>query len=335
MPSLMTIPRELRDQICSHVILSQHLERPALNQTFDELIQHRSIPSKPKLASWCTTVLYHPEDAVANTSSLLRVNHQLRAETLENVKLIKTCTYELDVIILDEILPLPTWLCVPFYTSNVEQINATFRISGCFDKTKNRRTGKDGESPPGPYHRFGRYKGFKGGDGAGPAFGWQIYSILERFLRVGPLGEISGENSEHEDRLINVKTIDINIETPLDVDPARFGYPRSGGYGIRDGDVSDSVLSPVILAGFVKSDMTALLRGRDHEWFMYGQVLFEHVDTVVVRLDGQELARLDVAECFEHAEGFKEHYISKIALEEYKALVWELRKERGLKVPKA
>jgi hypothetical protein len=327
----MTIPRELRDQICNYVIRFQQRERPALNQTFEELIHHRSIPRKPKLQSWCKEVLYYPEDAVANTSSLLRVNRQLHAETLKNIELIKGCVYELDVIVLDEILPLPTWICVPFYTNSIEQINTTFRISGYYDKMKHKRGPKGSKDLDGPYVRFGRYKGFRIGNGAGPAISWEIYSILERFFKAGPAGAREGEEAD-EHRHMTVKTIDINVETPPDIHPARFAHPKSGGYSTREGDVDESVLNPTILARFIESNIGGLLSSTDYDWFSYGKVLLEHVDTVVVRLDGKELRVFDVAECLELVGGFNERYISKIALEAYKAQAWKIREERGLKV---
>lgn len=328
----MTIPRELRDQICTHVIQFQHLARPSLTQTFDELVAHRSILGAPKLGGWCKTVLYHPEDAVANASSLLRVNRQLRAETLENIKRLKSCVYVLDVIILDEILPLPTWISVPFYTTNVEQINTTFRISGYYDKMKEPH-GENGDLVSGPYAPFGHYKGFQGGNGAGPAFHWQIYSILERVIKVGPLGELSGKGAENEHRHVTVKTIDINIETPSGIDASRFGAPVSGIFRRRNTDIEDSVLDPKYLADVISRNITDLLVCTNHEWFNYAKVLYEHVDTVVVRLDGEASMRLDVAEWLEWVDGFQEHHLSKVALGEYKAKAWKLRRERGLKVP--
>jgi hypothetical protein len=174
MPSLMTLPRELRDLICGYVIQAQQQERPALDQTFDELTQGRKSLKTPKSSGHgIDTVLDLPDGAVPNTAPLLRVNRQLHAETLENVKLLQACVYEVDVIILEEILPLPTWIRVPHFAITLDTVYATFRISGRYDVAE----------VFGRYRRWNKYKGFCGSDGSGPAMSWQIYSILERFSK--------------------------------------------------------------------------------------------------------------------------------------------------------
>jgi hypothetical protein len=182
MTSLMTLPRELRDQICGYVVQSQQHKPPALDQTFEELTQGRKIFKTPNSSgTGGDTVLGLPEGAVANTASLLRVNRQLHAETLENVKLLPACIYELDVIILDEIILLPTWIQVPHFTTSLDQVHATFRISGRYDASNGEYGNEDDGTPPGVYTQFNRYRGFQIGNGIGPAISWQIYSILDRF----------------------------------------------------------------------------------------------------------------------------------------------------------
>ena len=158
--------------------------------------------------------------------------------------------------------------------------------------------------------------------------GWQIYSILERFIKAGPTG---GTSEEDQHRHITVKMIDINIETPPDVDPSLFGRPRATGYrSSRDSDTS--ILDPKMLTSFIANDMGGLLRGGDHEWFWYGTILYEHVDTIVIKHDGEEFRRYDVAEKLKAVAGFREHHISTERLAEYKKATWEKRRERGLKV---
>ena len=83
----------------------------------------------------------------------------------------------------------PTWLCVPELTTGVENVHATFRIIG---------TSKDHGS------------GFTGGCGGPPLITWSFYNLLERFLKVGPLGL----QKKDIDKRISIKTLEIDIQTP-------------------------------------------------------------------------------------------------------------------------
>jgi hypothetical protein len=320
MRSLTSIPRELRDQILELVIQSHQNTPPALNQNFDELTQLRKILEAPRLQSWNNLVLNLPSSVIANTTNLLLVNRQLRAETLANIQRLNTCTYELDVMILDEILPLPTAL---------DAVNVNFRISGSWNASKgSRRKRKDDDLATKPYARYPDYKGFRIGCGAGPAMGWQMYSILERFIKVGPVGE-TGDTDAH--RHVSVKTLNINVETPQDVDPWRFAPPTTSS-SRRDDGGAETVLSPTYLAEFVARNMADLLRDGDAEWFSYGKILYEHVDEIVITRDGKPVRTLDVAERLKDVGGFQERFVTKENLEEYKRLTWEERGKRGLRV---
>jgi hypothetical protein len=325
---LTTVPRELRDQILEYVIQAHQNEPPALEQTFEELTQRREILSNPRLGSWCHTVLNIPESVTANTTSLLLVNRQLYTETLANIKRLHVHAYKLDVVILDEILPLLTWLHVPLISTRLDRVDVNFRISGCYDRNKEGRRGrKEEDFSVGLYDRYPHYKGFSIGCGAGPAMGWQIYSIFERFIKAGPRGEIE---NELENCHMVVKTLHVNIETPQDVDPALFGPPRSSHHGRQIPDAS--VLNPRYLARFIEQDIDGLLKSGDSEWFSYGKLLYEHVDVVVMSLDGKESATFDIATKLKYVDGFDDRRMSKEALEEYKSVTWEKRRERGLKV---
>mgnify|MGYP003624097715 CR=1 FL=1 len=325
MSTLTSIPRELRDHILGYVIQTNTNDAPDINQTFEDLVQDRKVFTNPSLNSWCTTVLYQPETTIANTTSILFTNRQLRNETLENIKRLNANVCELDVIILDEILPLVTWTHVPIFATSYDKVNVTYRISGVYDDQKEVGWIEEGTRVDGPYTKYGLYKRFRGGNGAGPAIGWQLYSILERFIKAGPTGEGS---DKHAHSHITVKTIDINVQTPPGVDPSLFRHARSGGYSDRD----DSVLDPKHLATFITQNISCLLRSEDHEWFRYGSVLFEHVDHVVIKCDGNLISELDVAECLSDAAGFREHHLSQEALAVYKETTWKARKQRGLKV---
>ena len=145
---------------------------------------------------------------------------------------------------------------------------------------------------------------------------WQIYSLLVRFIRVGPLGERTRNDEHHH---FTTETLNINVETPPGIDPSRFDRPALCG-GRRD--TEDSVLSPEYLTNF----LGRLLHGLVHGWFNYGKVLLEHVDEVRLCMDGEEKFKIDVA------ERLKEYLEKLDGTMAYKKEVWRLREGRGLKV---
>lgn len=183
--------------------------------------------------------------------------------------------------------------------------------------------------------QYGRYKGFRGGDGAGPAIGWQIYSLLERFIRIGPLGAVP-DDMEDAHMHVCVKTINIDVQTPPNIDPSFFRPPNLSMSRRRMRDEStwkNHVLDPAYLANFIASEIEHLLTSRDPEWFSYGKVLFEHVDYVRVSSDGgTAMKEFDVAQCLKDAGPFPERKLSKERLEEYKKEVWKERATSGLRV---
>lgn len=331
----MTIPRELRDQICMYVLFNETNKRPELNESFEGLVASRTVYDNPRLHAWCCLALGLLEAPISNTSGLLLANWQLHAETIENISLFtKAATYYLDVIVLDEILLLPTWTHVPFLTTHLKQVNTTFRISGSYDKKKERARKQEDNNGLSqcPYKQFGRYKGFRIGNGAGPAITWQIYSVLERFIRVGPTGNRVGRD---EHRHITIETLEINVETPPNIDKSRFGPPRSGGYRAVGHEERD-VLDPEYLAEFILVNLKSLLAVGEsrisNEWLSYGRILFEHVDHVVVKLDGQVMENLDIAEQLRMICGSEESQESQEWLKGYQEKTWSKRKQRGLKV---
>jgi hypothetical protein len=230
------------------------------------------------------------------------------------MKLLNTCVYKLDIIILDEILLLPTWLHVPTFSTRLDRVDVTFRISGRYNRKKE-KSWRHSDAVR-PYARYAEIKGFRRGcGGTGPAMRWQIYSVLKRFIEAGPRSKVA---LIHVHRHVIVKVLHINVETPQHVDHALFGPPRSNHPKCRVRHES-SVLSPRFLAEFIVGEVKELL---SHRAFEYGTILYEHVDTVVVSLDGAELKRFDIADYLRDTPGYCE----------YKKATWGLRRERGLRV---
>ncbi len=83
----MTLPHELRDKIYTYALFAQTNGNPALNQTFEQLLNDRTIYDRPELSSSISLAFSHPEDTTCNATNLLLVNHQLYTEMTENIKI--------------------------------------------------------------------------------------------------------------------------------------------------------------------------------------------------------------------------------------------------------
>lgn len=316
MPSLLDIPRELRDQICIYALLSPTAP-PNIDDSFEELTEPRRIYGNPRLRAWSCVVLYDPANSIITPPSLLFVNKQMHHETLSNLKIIaKNPNCSMDLIIADEVVLLPTWTQIPYrHSPKFDTVDVKFRISGVHDMGKK--------------YPFDAYKGWRGGDGAGPAMGWQIYAVLERFLRAGTNAEMRTPDAHLH---VTAKTIRVDVQTPPGIDPKRFSpRPRSAFAGRRGRVEGADTLDPAFLTNCVKGRIGGLLSSSSYEWFTYGQILYEHLDEIIVCKDGTEIARWDVAECL-HGRHVESKYFSPQEMETYKQKAWELRKLRGLRV---
>lgn len=133
----------------------------------------------------------------------LLVNHQLHIETLEVLSLLPTkhC-YALDLILLNEEHVCPTWLSVPEVTTKVDKLYAAVRTM---------TTGENRD-------------GFEQGCGGPQQIVWCFYGILERFLRVGPVGLKTKSAPETPD-CFGIKMLELDFITPAELTPQlRAGF---------------------------------------------------------------------------------------------------------------
>ncbi|KAJ4335330.1 hypothetical protein N0V95_008935 [Ascochyta clinopodiicola] len=324
MSKFLQLPRELRNQIYSHVILAEK-KRPDLNQTFDNLVDPRIQREEHARRATMSnqTVLYLPQNDLVTFIPLLLVNHQINAEISQSLSQITSpLTYSLDIIILDEILLLPTWLSVPVQRASVDIVNVTFRIAGSFRREK--RYTEDG-----PYARFPSYAGFMIGDLAPPAMMYQLEEIVRHFIKNGAVGQTSDSAFSKN---VTVKCVNIDILTPKDVPQEQFVGPLSSvRVAHQDRDVQGGILRPSYLANFIKNSLGALLMEDRYTWFAHGKLLLEHADELVLFKDGIEFKRWDVAKCLQ-TRTVIERDVSSEEMRVYKDKTWQIRRARGLKV---
>ncbi|KAF2443903.1 hypothetical protein P171DRAFT_474044 [Karstenula rhodostoma CBS 690.94] len=311
MPSLMTLPPEIRDQICTHAILTPNTPT-SISQSSEALLPSRVELNTPHIRAWSHVVLYERKPPNTTTDSLLQLSKQLRTETQATLAHLAASppSYTLDLIILNETELLPTWTSVPVATTRVDTVDVALRISGVHE-VKGWRS----------------YEGFTSGNGLGPAMGWQLYAVLERFLRVGVRGETGDEDTHMH---VAANCIRIDVQTPPGVAAAQFGPPLTSLSPLRNKN-GGTVLDPGYLVAYVEENLEGLLAGGNYKWFTCGQILFEHVGEIVVCKDGVEVRRWDIAEQLRELGDIPEQYFSAEQLRGYKKKAWQARRERGLK----
>jgi hypothetical protein len=118
MCSLLSLPRELRDQIIEHVVLFRKAppEDPA-----------QCLQSRVESSGGGTLRLPSRSQETYNASGLLRTSRQIRDETRHRLRQLNP-PYSLDVMIGDNEL-WPTWTCCPIRSSGpIDTVNVTLRF---------------------------------------------------------------------------------------------------------------------------------------------------------------------------------------------------------------
>lgn len=310
----MDLPRELRDQIWTHVLLTPATP-PDLSQSFHALLEGR-VKTSARFRKSLGGVFYSAQPSAHPSVPLLLLNKQLHQETLSTLHhLEQRPSCHMDLIIADEMALLPTWTRLPFSrTTALDTVDVSFRIAGAYERKKNYE---------------GLPRGFSGGDGGGPWMSFYLHHLLERFVYTGP-----GREDEVTDanRHVTAKCLRIDVQTPAGIDPSRFGTAQTGFGPWKIGRRPEAdVLGPEWLATFTGRYVSNLLRLTVGGWDKYGNLLFEHLDEVVVCLDGVERERWDVAECL-RLRDTSEYDGQSERLVEGKKAIWKARRERGLKV---
>lgn len=337
MPSLLTIPHEIRDAILETVLLSSRPAPPDVATA----AQHRLEPvprDRLQYAAWgygSSHTRFERSDYVSNAYPLLLVNQQLSAETKSAVSRLTLAglSYKLDVMFVQERELWPTWLCIPSLAQHVDYVDVTFRIFGP-------RT--DGTSA------------FAGGDGSPPQIYWCFYFLLEYFLTHGPIRPSLGATPKPNDnRQISVKTVNLNFvagDSHLLPPTAEESYykPRRHYQGrMPFGKEKQYIIRPEWLALTINHPFLKLLSMGYHT-AAYGGIIHERVGSVRFNVDGELLQEIDIGarlaslsfapdaghpryttQTFGHLSG--EDRLR--AFWRWKEKAVQKRKERGLSVP--
>ncbi|RYP52909.1 hypothetical protein DL768_002005 [Monosporascus sp. mg162] len=246
------------------------------------------------------------------------VNRQLHRETKDALERIpgRGLSYSLDLMLAKEELLWPTWTLVPAYAQHVDSVDVTVRVV-------------DARRALPAVHKWNQWHSiFGGGDGGPPMAVWLFYSVLERFLKAGPVGKTldpklgeyrrSGRwYSEEEvtklgfvDRKITVKHLNIDCVSPADeavlADP---GSSRDWWYtrrlsGLVHASHTESmdiqkhlrgVMRPEWLATYLIGKLEYLLSMGYHT-AEFGAILFERIGDITIKVDGLILEKFRLGE---------------------------------------
>lgn len=341
MPSLLSLPREIRDSILELVLFAV---RPAPDVSLAEKTRApfttTSTPwgSVPGFKSWS----YGPENVhmeqtsyTSNSAPLLRVNHQLAAETAAALARLSPLPCELDVLFFKEAQLWPTWLRVPVLAKQLDQVNATFRIMG-----NDVRLDSNGEEM--------RYRSaWRGGDGGPPQILWAFYYLLEHVLRRGPVAR----TATAVDQEISIKVLDINFvgdnsHPQIDGDASSVGddcaisctHGKQVKYTCHQ-PVRERMLRSAYLCRQMASHFLGLCSMGYHT-SEYGGFLHARIGAVRFRVNGilwsqkhlgdylRELERDSDRDTFGHLSAEKR----VAAFQQWKKATLEKREKRGLEV---
>jgi hypothetical protein len=128
MPSLLTIPREIRDEIYDwalHLPLTSSVDRSLQRQR--KRVAYTT--SDPESYFGEEIVRYSEQTTLPPTHGLLSATRQLRAEFLDSVRRFGSIRYKVDLSDRkDNGLVSPTWISVPIFTDKVDILEAQWRI---------------------------------------------------------------------------------------------------------------------------------------------------------------------------------------------------------------
>jgi len=326
MPSLLSLPREIRDRILEYALYLPVQEPPESNDLKDIFASRKEIRREQSplipLKSWTVgrDVLY-PKSSASPIHPIFLVNTQIHSEAKDALSRLPA-NYILDVVLYREVYLIPTWLVMPHprgsVPSCIDSVTCRFRTAFAFDK------------PP------SSYSGFQGGDGGGPAMSWVLYSLLERFFYFGP--HWHGSKTQTIAHFV-IEVLHIEIQTPLGNTSQQFirepcSVSRLRSVSLNNGP-SAPILHPEFLFYFAKRYIFGLLSMGYHT-AGYGDMLFTHLGSIIFTLYGKRESEADVADILkrlnnQYDEATTSRKQRRKALLNWKPRAMAARKRRGLR----
>ncbi|KAL2756654.1 hypothetical protein ACRALDRAFT_1062363 [Sodiomyces alcalophilus JCM 7366] len=347
MATLLTIPRELRNQIilhilperrsppASHVQCNRWVHMPVSSFTNGVLLSNKSdVYTEPSLPENATSLALVP---------LTRTNRQLRDETRE---ILRRLHYHLDIMHIStpnaQSTLMPTWISAPTYEKHIDSLYMSIRLLN-----GSQSAGAAHVVPP-PLGDLYSY--------ASPVDKSYLHLFQAYFQRGPAMHQSCRMDSE---AAFSVRNLTLDIQQPepgtrFDFDPATYsGWPSTwvSSEATPDGDLgmaSSRHAFPTGGAAEVDLDNPAehlaysiwrwlgfMLAGKRN---LSGRILYQGVRTIDIRVAGRLRKSVDVTEAFCRlpsdlgAEGFwpLNRFLHKWGFEAWRDGTIETRKRRGL-----
>ena len=305
MPSLLDLPRELRDIIIADVLNTPRMPPAAPSKTnradFIDFDHKATIETR---GHGHMGAIYHEQRGTQgifySQVSLLLTNRQISVETKSVMKSrmrsarSSSVDYILDLSVQNEMDLYPTWLQVPVITNRVSTLYVNVRLFGHLLP----------EEDAARFTNDGRVSGLR----------CSFYSLLERFLQYGPADKkpyipehtygsvrfpLAG-HYESEDHNVTVRNLILNFESAESELPFesgnRYGWSRFRrrhcdsylGSDPREGPGNRDKYTtrPEWLAKFLAMEINYLLNMTFHT-SRYGVLLHERIGTIRFLVDGK------------------------------------------------
>lgn len=144
------------------------------------------------------------------------------------------------------------------------------------------------------YLRENAYSLFRGGAGGPPSITMLFFGLIERGVKVGPVGRRTAKF----DQKISLKELVIDVRTP-DVPsskllPRRVSPSYSGRHRFHQANGRDFLIHPEYITNYIISDIEMIL-AMDLDSAAYGALVYERVGSIKVLMDGELRKEWDLA----------------------------------------
>ena len=317
MPSLLTLPEELRDRIIEDVLLHQRAA-PAY-RILDERKRTRAAVDSGHVCAWrygLQNVRFEQGGTASNATGLLLTDRHIYRQTKDAIARLfpEGANYRLDVMFINEQELWPTWLFVPFVSRKVDTVDVTIRVVGT-NSGDNRSA-------------------FTIGDGSPPQMVWCFYFLLEHFLEYGLSIAPSAKDSSQRNCStgVSIKNVNINFTFgdnsrlfPEDTEENRrkwWSRQRQlqsqtlfdiNEEELREAQQSPTRMHPRWLATFVAKELWGIL-GMGYHTAAYGAIVHERVGRIRITCEDDVIREVDLGHflslMLESPEGSSEWYTS-------------------------
>jgi hypothetical protein len=333
MVTLLTLPREVRDEILEFVIFA----RTPSPKTLADL--EAQLPKRKDPPTWSGYFgEEHPIEMLQTAPSLLLLNKQIHYETKELLNLRRGITYELDVNLVCESIMVPHWTCIPLAMDIVPVIKVSLQSIGKFRE--------DGSFRGQPVRDPRELR-----SSTIPLYVSKLYSLLRDLLYADPDVRLQAEGLGRKGIACRVLEIDCmdpenqELLAPESHNPgeyALFQVRRRILESLPSLRIEEWLVRPEWLA----ANISEYLPRRILEGFyfaIYGQRYYDapfcsRVGRIVIKVNGSWVASIDVGQIMADIK-FSQGSASQSPVEIYldhwflwKEKAIEARKDRGFRV---